>query len=410
MTNFRRVLFLNQYYAPDVASSGQMLSDLVEGLVEIGHSATVVCSQPSYESSVPEAASKDISAGLKIHRIGMSGTKGRDNFIIRAIGYLRFLILAWIISRRLIRKEKYDVVIALSNPPFIGIVGALIARKASVPFVSVMYDIHPDIVQATKWIKLPGVFFHLWNSVSTWIVRRAIVVVVLGAGMRRTIVETKDSTCEKVKIIPVWARPEFKSGEYPLPDTRRKFGIAPDEIVILFSGNIGIMQPVDEILRAASETRDKKFRFMFLGGGIGSDIIRDFAKKNELLNITVLPYQPFDDFKSILLESDICVVSLSNGMERLSVPSRAYTFLSAGKPIIAIMNSNSDIGNLVREWDCGWVVSEMRTLSGLLMDLENDRSSINKKAARARNAYTSTLGKKTSVDSFSELIFNVTEA
>ena len=74
MTNFRRVLFLNQYYAPDVASSGQMLSDLVEGLVEIGHSATVVCSQPSYVSSVPDAASNDISAGLKIHRIRMSGT------------------------------------------------------------------------------------------------------------------------------------------------------------------------------------------------------------------------------------------------------------------------------------------------------------------------------------------------
>ena len=67
MTNFRRILFLNQYYAPDVASSGQMLSDLVEGLVEIGHTATVVCSQPSYESSVPDASYKDIGSGLGIH-------------------------------------------------------------------------------------------------------------------------------------------------------------------------------------------------------------------------------------------------------------------------------------------------------------------------------------------------------
>ena len=126
------------------------------------------------------------------------------------------------------------------------------------------------------------------------------------------------------------------------------------------------------------------------------------------LNISVLPYQPFDDFKNILLESDICVVSLAEGMERLSVPSRAYTFMSAGKAIIAIMNSKSDIADLVTEWDCGWVVSEIHTLADLLSDLDNDRSSINRKALNARNAYTSTLGKKASVDSFSELIFNVT--
>ena len=408
MTEFRRVLFLNQYYAPDLASSGQMLSDLVEGLVEIGHSATVVCSQPSYESSVPDASSKEIRAGLEIHRIRMSGTKGRDSLIIRAIGYLRFLLFAWMISRKLIREEKYDAVIALSNPPFIGIIGALIAKKASVPFVSVMYDIHPDIVQATNWVKLPGVFFYLWNSISTWIVKRAIVVVVLGDGMKRTIVETKGSTYEKVKIIPVWARPEFMSEDCPSPDTRSKFGISSDEIVILFSGNIGIMQPVDEILHAALKTRDKKFRFMFLGGGVGSVKIREFARVNDLLNISVLPYQPFDDFKNILLESDICVVSLAEGMERLSVPSRAYTFMSAGKAIIAIMNSKSDIADLVTEWDCGWVVSEMHTLADLLSDLDNDRSSISRKALNARNAYTATLGKKASVDSFSELIFNVT--
>ena len=273
-----------------------------------------------------------------------------------------------------------------------------------------MYDIHPDIVQATNWIRLPRVFFFLWNSVSTWIVKRAIVVVVLGAGMKRTIVETKGSTYEKIKIIPVWARPEFGSRDCPSPDTRNKFGIDSDETVILFSGNIGIMQPVDEILHAALKTRDKKFRFMFLGGGVGSVRIREFARVNNLLNISVLPYQSFDDFKSILLESDICVVSLSEGMERLSVPSRAYTFLSAGKPIVAIMNSKSDIADLVTEWDCGWVVSEIHTLADLLSDLENDRSSINRKAAQARNAYTSTLGKKASVESFSELIFSVTES
>ena len=313
------------------------------------------------------------------------------------------------ISRPLIREKKYDVVIALSNPPFMGIVGALIAKKASVPFVSVMYDIHPDIVQATNWIKFPKWVFYMWNSVSTWIVKRAIVVVVLGFGMKRTIVETKGSADEKVKIIPVWARPEFSSTDDPSPDTREKFGLASDETIILFSGNIGIMQPVDEILHAALKTRHKKFRFLFLGGGVGSNKIRDFAKKNDLLNISILPYQPFDDFKSVLLESDICVVSLAEGMERLSVPSRAYTFMSAGKPIIAIMNSNSDIADLVTKWDCGWVVSEVHTLGALLSNLQNDRSSINRKGEQARNAYVSTLGKKTSVDTFSELIFNVTE-
>ncbi|MAU56090.1 MAG: hypothetical protein CL899_04010 [Dehalococcoidia bacterium] len=400
----RRVMIINQYYAPDVASSGQLIADLCEGLVEVGHEVTVVCSQPSYDEEVEEAPHFEELDGVKIHRVRMRGTTGRRSIVLRTLGYIRFLIFSWWIARGLVSGNKYDVVVAFSNPPFVGVVGALIARKGSIPFLSVLYDIHPDIVRSTNWINLPKVVFSLWEQITCWILSQASSVVVLGQGMKQTLIDTKKVNSEAINVIPVWARPEFDIGQEPDPETKSRFAISDEEFIVTFAGNIGIMQPIEHVLDAAERLRTCNVRFLFLGGGVGFERISDLVAKKNLSNVTILSYQPFTEFKNLLLSSDVCLVTLADGMEKLSVPSRAYTFLSAGKPIIAVMNVNSDVSVLVSDTKSGWVVDSGIDLSKLLESLVVNNVELIERGTNASNCYKQGFTKQIAIRKFSELI------
>jgi glycosyltransferase involved in cell wall biosynthesis len=408
----QNVLVINQYYVPDVASSGQLLADLCEGLVLRGHRISVVCAQPSYEMDSSDVSPREKLGDVDVYRTPMGIFRGRSNFIVRVIGYFIFLMQAWFKASSLLRREKFDVVITLSNPPFVGILGALISKIHGIKYMAVVYDIHPDVVQATRWIKLPNFVFFLWNQVAKWILAHSAKVVVLGEGMKETLVNTKDVKPENIRVIPVWAKPEFsetlqqRQDENEL-DIRKLFNIDQKEFIVLFAGNIGIMQPVDEVLGAAQKCAEDPVKFIFLGGGVGFEDLKDRIRNLKLANVLLLKYQPQELFEGILKESDVCVVTLAKGMEKYSVPSRAFTFMSAGKPIIAAMVDNSDIGSIIRKSDCGWVSNSSLGIADVILGCINCNDIVLSKGKNAHDYYYSELSKKEGIDRFSKLIMEM---
>ena len=408
----QNVLVINQYYAPDVASSGQLLADLCEGLVSKNHSISVVCAQPSYEIDSIDVSPRENLDGVEVHRISMWIFRGRSNFMFRVIGYLIFLMQAWFKASSLTRKESFDVVITLSNPPFVGIVGALISRCYGIKYLAVVYDIHPDVVQATRWIRLPDFVFSIWNQVAKWILGHSSKVVVLGEGMKETLVNTKDVNPENIEVIPIWARPEFsesfsKTQNENELDIRTRFDIGSEELIVLFAGNIGIMQPVDDVLEAARKCLEEPVKFIFLGGGVGFEGLDNRVQDLNLHNVLLLRYQPQDVFDSILKQSDVCVVTLARGMEKYSVPSRAFTFMSAGKPIIAVMAENSDIGSIIRKNDCGWIFDSGTDIADAILGCINRNDIVLSKGKNAQYYYHRELSKYEGVDKFSKLIMEM---
>ena len=265
----KNILVINQYYEPDVASSGQLLAELCEGIVESGNKVTVVVAQPSYESNSEDAYPFELLNGVNVHRIPMKGTKGRANIVFRVLVYVRFLIFSIIKSLQLSKTEDFNVVMTLSNPPIIGIVGVYLSKKMKIPYVSVLYDIHPDIVEAMKWISLPKFLFKIWNDMTSWIINNSDRTVVLGNGMKQNLINTKNADPNKVDIIPIWARPEFHPRDTNKTKVKDQFGIKNDHLLILFAGNIGIMQPVAPVIKAAVNLKNMPVTFLFLGGGVG---------------------------------------------------------------------------------------------------------------------------------------------
>ena len=396
---------LNQYYIPDIASSGQLLSELCEGLVSRGHSVTVVTAQPSYLEGVPDQPSREVINGVKVIRTSMQRTKGRGNLGKRISGYVRFLFQSWFAVRNELKLETYDVVMTLSNPPFVGVLGALISKKYNLPYYCVIYDIHPDIVRESQWISLPEFLFDIWNRLMIWVIGVSAKVIVLSERMKLTVSESKLVPLEKIEVIPVWATPELVKFESSRPkdDVRHQLGIPEGSLLIISAGNVGIMQPVEVILNVAERISTLPLHILFLGGGSNWESVTNEAKNRKIDNVSFLPYQPIEFFKEIICSSDACIVSLGKGFEKYSVPSRAFTFFSAAKPVISVMERDSDIADIVLNNDCGWHANGESELKSIFEEMVGSDKDLVTMGRNGRKLYLSMHNKDLVVDKFDSM-------
>ncbi len=381
----RKVVAVNLYYAPDVASSGQLLAELCEGLAESGLDVMAVAGQPSYSVGGVDAPKLETLNGVEVHRVSLGGSRGRERMLTRVMGYVKFMWRAWRRVGKIVRTRHPDFVVTLSNPPVVGLIGAYMAWRHKTRFIYVLYDIHPDVLLATNWIKLPRLVVAVWNAVNRWIVNRAEVVVVLGNGMKAT-VEGKGVSDDRVLVIPIWGRPELE----PMARSagiREELGIGEDEIMLLNAGNMGIMHPLEPIIDAAAMLGEQPVRFVFVGDGAKRQMLTERVEREALDRVMFLPYQPEQRFTELLAASDACFVAFEPGMEKYAVPSRAYTFLSAARPLITLMAPNADVAELVNEKDCGWNVTTGDDLAELIRRLVDDRSELTIRGRNGRAAY-----------------------
>lgn len=349
----RKLLVINQYYAPDIASTGQLAAEICSSIAAKGVEVHVVAGQPSYTTHASDAPDYEIMAGVHVHRVSAGTRKGRSSFFIRVSGYIRFLLAAKKLSRAIVRVEKPDTIMTFHNPPFVGWIGANLANKHGLNFVYVPYDIHPDILVATKWMWIPAPVRWLWNWTNNYIFKKARTVIALGNGMKDTLVYSKGVPSGKVEVIPLWGRPEFSAGGRD-EAMRTELGVGPSELLLLYSGNMGIMHPLEQIMDAAAELLDRPVRFVFTGDGAKRKHLEERASAANLRNVQFLPFQTEERFAGLVAAADACFVALGPGLEKLALPSRSFTFLSAGRPLLTLMSPNADVARLVTEEFCGW--------------------------------------------------------
>lgn len=397
----QRILLINQYYAPDVASTGQYATDICRGLSRKGYEVHVVTGQPSYTASSPEAPKYEVMDGVHVWRVSLGKNRGREKLKVRVFGYLRFLRAARRKGKELVKSRKYQAVVTFHNPPLVGLIGAYLAKKYGLQFIYIPYDIHPDILSATGW-KVPKPVVWIWELINKKVFRQANSIVALGKGIRDTLVTKKKVAPEKIQVIPLWAKPELDS----LPEDRsilKELGIPDSDFLFLYAGNMGTMHNLDFILDAANQTSGLPVRYLFLGDGVKRPQLLKRAKEENIQQVTVLPYQPWDKFVQILACSHACFVLLAFGLESLAVPSRAYTFLSAGKPLITMMAPEADIARLVEETGCGWNVMSGEDLAKLIRRLVDNPGEFAERGKIAKKAYEERFRKEHILQKYAEI-------
>jgi colanic acid biosynthesis glycosyl transferase WcaI len=380
----QRALILNQYVVPDTTASARYVFMIARALADVGMDVTVLAAEPRYHDQLFNAPRRELREGVRIVRQPLGRWAGHRSKVRRFWGYLRYLAGASLLGRRIVRNTGADLVMCFSNPPFVPLVARWLARRAGRPLIYVIHDIHPDILIATKWMFLPRPIVWIWEWLNRMMLNAASAVVVLGEGMRELLIAEKRVSPERVKVIPLWAEPELRPRARD-ESCRAELGVGADELLVLSAGNLGALLWLEPVVDAARRLSGRPVQFVFVAAGARVDYWR--ARFDGLTNVRFLPYGTHEFLVRIVAACDAGLVALRPGMERLAVPSRAYTFLSAGRPLVTVMDRQADLGRLVAECNCGFNAVDGAALAALLERNVANRATLEESGKRAREVY-----------------------
>ena len=335
-----RVLLLNLYYPPDTSATAKMAQTVVAALAE-NHDVTVLCGRPSYDPTERRPwrlYQSEQSGRVRILRAGSSDYP-RTQMKKRVFNYLSYVFLA--VPRALFL--PCDLVLAMTDPPFEGIVGAFVALLKRKPYVYNIRDLYPDMAVGGSIVR-PGLLARIWEKLHRWALRRATRVVVLGEDMRDRILS---KGVNPSAVVVVRDGTEIAPNNAPTPP------LDPEVIrairgnfrfVLLHAGNLGFYGAWDTLLSGAA---------VLAGDGIGLVFVGDGAQRQRLEaaavnipNVRFLPFFPGSKVSSVLAAADAHIITVKRGLEGVVVPSKMYGILAAGKPIVAVAPRECDVVSL----------------------------------------------------------------
>jgi len=362
-----RVAILNQYYVPDVASTGHLLHELAEELVAHGVGVSVNTSRPSY--GPPETwqpcPKREFTNGVDVTR--MTTTRlSKDHLFGRVLNSVTFL--APLMVRMLFRRQRGEVFLYTTNPPYVGVIGALVSFLRVHPYVVLLHDSYPHVAVWVGKIRSGGLIERIWHRLNRLIYRRAKQTIVLCEAAKNLVCEDYGIAPELVHVIPNWADGRKL---YPQPKTEsemaKKHGLV-EPFTVLYSGNLGLYYEFETILGAAEQLRDANFRLVLVGAGGKRDWIARQIAQRKLSNTLLLPYQPFEKLNDSLNACDASLVTIAKGIEGISYPSKLYSSLAVGRPILALSEHGTELNRVVKEHRVGhWI--ELGDVEGMVASI-----------------------------------------
>jgi len=363
------VCFFNRSYWPDVSATGQLLTELAEDLVRLhGWDVTVVAGYPLRSDA--SLASSDWRNG--VHIVPAAGsTLDPRRFVGRATNYISYFASAAVKGLAI---RRPDVVVALTDPPIIGLAALAAAAKARAPFVFLCEDIFPEVAALLEDFRSDTVDAAL-TQVNRFLVRKATRIVALGDTMKRRLVDGKGADPAKVTVIHNWADcGSVVPGPRDNPFARQH-GLV-DRFVVLHAGNIGLSQNLEIVLHAAEQLRDRPdVVFVFVGDGAKKKELQDIAERRDLRNVVFLPFQPREMMDQSYATADMSLVSLKRGLAGVIVPSKVYNVLASGRPCIAAVEQDCEVADIIHRHDCGFVIGpgDASALRARILELAADR-------------------------------------
>ena len=266
--------------------------------------------------------------------------------VLNLLSYFCFSFLAGFFAGR------PDVIVVETDPPVLGLVALFFARWYRAPLVFYLQDLYPDVGIALGKLKNP-LLIRVLEASTRRILKGADRIVVLGDDMRRRVLTKGCPHPERIHVIPNWVdttqiRPQ------PGANLFRQQHQLEGCFVVMFSGNLGLSQRLEDVLTVAAEFTDKSgIRFVFIGEGAAKADLMKQARARHLGNTLFLPYQPKESLSASLGAADVHLVPLRGGVAGLIVPSKVYGILAAGRPLIVAIEEDSHPAQIVREHQCG---------------------------------------------------------
>lgn len=353
MAGRKKLLIYAHYYIPDAASTGQILRELAEGMLDT-FDITVICVVPSYLGVIEDKYKtqkyyKEDINGVKIMRIRVPEFNKADKTsrIKNVFGYFFGAMAATF------KVGKQDYVFAISQPPILGgLIGVWGKWMKHAKYIYNIQDFNPEQTMAVGYSKNQLVLkAMMWFD--KFSCKRSDLVITVG----RDLVDTMDQRFHgkrvpKTALINNWID---EKEIYPLPQDdekvlafKAKYGLA-NKFVIMYSGNIGLYYDLENIIKIigkfkATKTPDgRDVIFAFVGAGSELDRLALYVKEKHLSHVVFIPYQEKEDLIYSLNAGDVHLCMNAKGIKGVSCPSKYYGLAAAGKPVLGVLERGSEV-------------------------------------------------------------------
>lgn len=348
-----KIWVVSEIYYPVKTSTGYYVTEIAEFLAKRGLDVHVICTNSIYsKGEVKSPQKEELHNGVTIHRISVPSID-KNSLIKRTV---RLLISSWRMYRKLqISVNERDRLFVVTNPAFLILLMPHIARKKRLNYAILVHDIFPENLAAIKNISSSSIFYRTIKRLFDTAYSKADKCISIGRDMSEVLKKKKVQESH-IALIPNWAETQEV-----YPKDKRDTSLCQqlklvDKFVFQFAGNLGRAQGITNLLKAISLVNSPTIHFLFIGDGAKYSEIKEYMCKSPLKNVSLVGFQDRSLQNDFLNACDVGIVTLSDGMYGLGVPSKSYNIMAAGKPILYVGEKKSEIALCVEEYKMGWVV------------------------------------------------------
>ncbi len=398
-----RILFLNRSYWPDTEATGQLLTELCEGLAQ-DFDVHVLAGQPNAVSD-QNWHDESVRNGVTIHRVSHT-VLPKTNMVTKGINFVSFAAAC---RRQILKLPVPDVVVFETDPFLLPFVADRLHLKSGVPMIGYLQDIYPDVAialgkVANSWSirKLRQRMFDVY--------KRCERVVVLSTDMKQLLVDAQVSD-DRIEIIPNWADPEQVRPIAPAENRFLAREKIHDKFVVMYSGNLGLTQRLEEFIDAAALLKHRsEIEFVFIGRGAMKARLEKQAETLQLENLRFLDYQPKEELAHSLSAGNLHLVPLTKELSQCLMPSKLYGILAAGRPYLTNAPAGSELHRVTVEEEVGFTceAGSAQVIADCILEAASNPQQLAACGEKSRALATKTYTRSRSINQFRQMLTNQT--
>lgn len=352
----KKILIHSLIFSPDGVSTAYLYNDIALRFQEEGYEVVVLTTTPHYnlvEEQVKEQplkwkllgiCKKSIFHGIEVIHVPQKKFK---NTFLRLIGFIYWHIISFIVGLTI---KNIDVILSPSPPLTIGLLNLWMAKLKKCKVVYNVQEIYPDILGKEK-----GIAFDVLKKIEHKVYNDSDAVTTIDEVFYNTIVNRfEDKT--KLHIIPNFVDTDLYRSCVATDELDKNIFPQSNTIKLLYAGNIGFAQDWEPLVLLAEKTRNLNVEYFVIGEGVMKSFLEEKKNKFNLNNLHILSYQPRHLMPAILSYSDIQFIFMNPKMEGQGFPSKVYTIMACGKPLLVCSGKNTPIVNFLKNIDCAKIV------------------------------------------------------
>lgn len=420
-----KILQLAGYFFPEKAASIYLEENRLEAFSKAGCHTVVYTARPQRglsEEEYQEYKHKKLEmmydGGVEVHRFAMY--REGKNPVLRA---LRYFLISFIQFWKGIFAKNIDLIYVASTPPTQGALAALVKKFKRVPFVYNLQDIFPDSLAGTGLAKKDGMLWKIGRVIENFTYRNADKIIVISQDFKKNIM-VKGVPEEKIVVVYNWVD---QNAVVDIPREQNKlfdmYGLDRSKFYVTYNGNIGLTQNMEMLAEVAHELEEEgmnDIHFVLVGNGAYWDTLveklRGLRKEKRVKapdgteaitfgNITLLPFQPYEDIAHVFSLGDASLVISKPGVGENSVPSKTWSIMSASRPVLANFDEN-ELKTIIDDYNCGIFTKagDKNAFKEAILTLYNNRELCDEYGRNGRQFVMNNLTKEAGTQKYVDVI------